>query len=123
MGCVEGTQIKGTVWQAKSLLWQRIVYIIFIPPGLNVLWLHADVLVKFPSIVLINYSYVLHKNKSVKQIPTKYQCLFFNKIAPSINPGMNGNDNFSCKAGLIHIKWSACVKCKHFQSQHLYTLY
>ena len=136
---VEGTQIKGAMWQAKSMLWQWIVYIIFIPWGLNVLWLHADV--KFPSIVLISYSYVQHKNKSVKQIPTKYQCLFVNKMAPCIhplkcwllntgklrnnkwlhqsNPGMNGNDNFSRKAGLFHIKWSVCVKCKHFQSQCL----
>ena len=63
LGCVEGTQIKGAMWQTKSLLWQQIVYIIFIPRGLNVLWLHADV---FPSIILINYSFVLHKNKSVK---------------------------------------------------------
>ena len=66
LGCVEGTQIKGAMWQTKSLLWQQIVYIIFIPRGLNVLWLHADVLVKFPSIILINCSFVLHKNKSVK---------------------------------------------------------
>ena len=109
--------------------------LIFIPWGLNVLWLHADMLVKFSSIILINCSCVLHKNKSVKQIPTKYQCIFFNKMAPCIhplkcwilnteklwnnkwlhqsNPGMNGNDNFSCKAGLIHIKWSVCLKCKH----------
>ena len=73
LGCVEGTQIKGAMWQTKSLLWQQIVCVIFIPRGLNVLWLHPDVLVKFPSIILINYSFVLHKNKSVKQIPTKYQ--------------------------------------------------
>ena len=32
---------------------------------------------------------------------------------------MNGNDKFSPKAGFVHIKWSVCVECKHFQSQHL----
>ena len=114
---------------------------ILFPWELNVLWLHADVLVKFPSIVLINCSHVVHENILVKQIPTKYHCIFFNKMAPCIhplkwwiltteklrnnkwlhqsNPGMNGNDNISSKAGLIHIKWFICVKCKHFQSQHL----
>ena len=105
------------------------------------MWLYADVLVKFLSMVLIKKLLIcLHKNKSVKQIPTKYQCLF-NKMVPCIhplkylllntrklrnntwlnqsNPGMNGNDKFSPKAGLVHINWSVCVKCKCFQSQHL----
>ena len=134
-------KLKGLRGNEKVCCGNELLILIFIPWGLNVLWLHADVLVKFPSIVLINYSYVLHKNKSVKQIPTKYQCIFLNKMAPCIhklqcwilhteklrnnkwlhqsNPEMNGNDNFSRKAGLIHIKWSVCVKCKHFQSQHL----
>ena len=76
LGCVESTQIKGVMWQTKSLLWQQIVYIIFIPRGLNILWLHADVLVKFPSIILINYSFVLHKNKSVSEFQPNISAYF-----------------------------------------------
>ena len=33
LGCVEGTQIKGAMWQTKCLLWQQIVYIILYLEG------------------------------------------------------------------------------------------
>ena len=48
LGCVEGTQTEGAMWQTKSLLWQQIVNIIFMPQGLNVLWLHADCVSQVP---------------------------------------------------------------------------
>ena len=63
----------------KSVVATNCFYIIFIPRGLNVLWLHADVLVKFPSIVLINYSHVLHKKIGEAN---SNQISFFNKMAP-----------------------------------------
>ena len=128
-------KLKGLRTKQKVCCGNELFILIFIPWGLNVLCLPEDVLVKFSSIILINCSCVLHKNKLVKQIPTKYQCIFFNKMAPCIhplkcwilnteklrnnkwlhqsNPGMNGNDNFSCKAGLIYIKWFVCLMCKH----------
>ena len=116
-------KLKRLRGKQKVCCGNELFILIFIPWGLNVLWLHADVLVKFSSIILINCSCVLHKNKLVKQIPTKYQCIFFNKMAPCIhplkcwilnteklrnnkwlhqsNPGMNGNDNFSWQGSSI----------------------